>query len=109
MWGVLFWGDANVTRRFRLTACLIALLAGASFASARSALAQTQPADKPVVTIGMLVADGYVVRGVSMPDHHAVNFIAQKDKTIYWCEGTNFGAVLVGKSLAIETRCYEVK
>jgi hypothetical protein len=76
------------------------------------ATAQTQPSQaspKPVITVGSLVADGYVVRGVSMPDHHAVNFIAQKSNTIYWCEGTNFGAVLLGKEPAIETRCYEVK
>lgn len=74
-----------------------------------SAMAQTKSPPKTVVTVGSLVADGFVVRGVSMPDHHAVNFIAQKDKTIYWCEGTNFGAVLLGKEPAIETRCYEVK
>ena len=77
-----------------------------------SVMAQTQPSQpspKPVITVGALVADGYEVRGVSMPDHHAVNFIAQKSKTIYWCEGTNFGAVLLGKEPAIETRCYEVK
>lgn len=94
-------------RALPLTVCLLSICHPLS-----SVMAQTQPSQpsqKPIITVGALVADGYEVRGVSMPDHHAVNFIAQKSKTIYWCEGTNFGAVLLGKEPAIETRCYEVK
>lgn len=90
-----------------LAVCLLSF--GAAAPSATGQTQPSQPSQKPVITVGALVADGYEVRGVSMPDHHAVNFIAQKSKTIYWCEGTNFGAVLLGKEPAIETRCYEVK
>ncbi|KAB2849853.1 MAG: hypothetical protein F9K44_06700 [Hyphomicrobiaceae bacterium] len=90
--------------RLPLAVCLLSIALPPGLA-----VAQTQTQQNPAVTVGTLVAEGYVVRGVSMPDHHAVNFIAQKDKTIYWCEGTNFGAVLLGKERAIETRCYEVK
>lgn len=90
-----------------LAVCLLS--SGFVISPAAAQTQPSQPSQKPVITVGALVADGYEVRGVSMPDHHAVNFIAQKAKTIYWCEGTNFGAVLLGKEPAIETRCYEVK
>jgi hypothetical protein len=66
--------------------------------------------DKPQpVTLGALIQQGYDVRGISMPDHHAVNFIAQRERTVYWCHGTNFGQVLLGKASAIETQCFLVK
>ena len=83
----------------------LSLLAGAAMAQDKAAA----PAASALPTLGSLIASGYEVRGVSMPDHHAVNFIAQQGKSVYWCHGTNFSQVLIGKAQAIETVCHQVK
>ena len=87
----------------------ILLLTGLTIAFAMysaAVFAQDQPAD---ITLTSLLAQGYEVRGMSMPDHHAVNFVLQKATVVYWCAGTNFAQALIGKVGAIETQCTPVK
>jgi hypothetical protein len=81
------------------------LLAGAALSQDRT----STPAPDAATSLAALIEKGYEVRGLSMPDHHAVNFIAQQGKSVYWCHGTNFSQVLIGKAQTIETICHPVK